>query len=931
MKKDVARGTPGLSRNRANALAQAVAHHQAGRLPEAERHYRAILRVQPQHPDANHNMGLLAIQAGRPKDALPYFETALKALPTQAQFWTGYAEALIRACQPEVAMQVLAQGRQNGLGGPNMEALSAWATVATRGGKPIAEAVVHHWAGRLNEAVTSYRRGLEGKPDLAEAHGCLGLALYDLGRLTEAAESYRNAIRILPEDAGSHNNLGNVLRGLGRLDEAEASCRRAAELKPEFVEAHYNRGIALQGLGRLEDAVASYRRALAVNPDVAPAHNNLGNALRDLGRLEEAVASYGRALKIKPDTPGVHSNLANTLRDLGRLAEAEASCLRALGIKPDFAEAHQVLGNVLYDLGRLEEAEASYRRALAAKPTLAEAHSSLGMVLVILGRLDEALRHCVSALRLVETPVAKTLFVDCIKRMHLTACGDDVRAALVRALTEPWGRPNHLMPAGTILVKHDQDLGACIARTARTWPQRLPARDLFAASGLGAVSADTLLRAMLVSAPICDIELERFLTTVRHAMLAAATGAEANEDEDARLLDFHCALARQCFINEYVFDLTASEAEQLRMLRDRVAAALAADAPIPDLWLVTLASYAPLHSLPSCSRLLDRTWPEAVSAVLAQQVREPAEELGLRTTIGRLTTIDDDVSRRVRQQYEENPYPRWIRAAPVDKPLDIDAVLCRTFPSASFEPLNKATELEVLIAGCGTGQQAIDGAQLYKGARLLAVDLSLSSLCYAKRKTVDLGLDTIEYGQADITKLDTLGRSFDLVEASGVLHHLADPMAGWRVLLGLLRPGGFMRVGLYSDTARRDVVRGREFIAARNYGSTKEEIRRCRQDLVENGFSEILGWDDFFSTSACRDLLFHVQESRMRLDAIDDFLNDNGLRFLGFETDKQILNAYGRRFPNDRAATNLRNWQMFEEENSDIFRNMYQFWVQKPH
>ena len=137
----------------------------------------------------------------------------------------------------------------------------------------------------------------------------------------------------------------------------------------------------------------------------------------------------------------------------------------------------------------------------------------------------------------------------------------------------------------------------------------------------------------------------------------------------------------------------------------------------------------------------------------------------------------------------------------------------------------------MLIAGCGTGQHAIETAQRFAGARVLAIDLSLTSLAYALRKTRELGVRNIEYAQADILKLGTIGRTFDVIESSGVLHHLADPFAGWRVLLSLLRPGGFMAVGLYSEIARADIVEARAFIAERGYGSSADDIRRCRQEL----------------------------------------------------------------------------------------------------
>src|SRR5439155_11233681 len=133
-------------------------------------------------------------------------------------------------------------------------------------------------------------------------------------------------------------------------------------------------------------------------------------------------------------------------------------------------------------------------------------------------------------------------------------------------------------------------------------------------------------------------------------------------------------------------------------------------------------------------------------------------------------------------------------------------------------------------------------------AKVLAVDLSRASLAYAMRKTRALGRTNIEYAQADILKLGSLEKSFDVIESSGVLHHLADPLAGWRVLLTLLRPGGFMAIGLYSEIARADIVATRAFIAGQGYRPTAEDIRRCRQDLLDAGerFKNVTASGDFF-------------------------------------------------------------------------------------
>ena len=154
---------------------------------------------------------------------------------------------------------------------------------------------------------------------------------------------------------------------------------------------------------------------------------------------------------------------------------------------------------------------------------------------------------------------------------------------------------------------------------------------------------------------------------------------------------------------------------------------------------------------------------------------------------------------------------------------------------------------------------------------MLAVDLSLSSLTYALRKTKELDFSNIEYAQADIMELGNLGRQFDLIECAGVLHHLDDPLAGWRILVNLLRPGGLMKIGLYSETARQDIISGRSLVAEKGYTASPEDIRRCRQDIIamaEDGnrkMEEICNKRDFFNLSNCRDLLFHVREHRFTL------------------------------------------------------------------
>jgi 2-polyprenyl-3-methyl-5-hydroxy-6-metoxy-1,4-benzoquinol methylase len=466
--------------------------------------------------------------------------------------------------------------------------------------------------------------------------------------------------------------------------------------------------------------------------------------------------------------------------------------------------------------------------------------------------------------------------------------------------------------------------GEAMQRALAAWPNRLTPVQLFDAPGLHAICDDPMLLCMLRSAPARKIGLEFVLTSLRAALLADAGNAP-----DGRVLAFCCALAQQCFINEYIFAAAPDEDAQADRLKTELGEALASGTAIAPMRLAALAMYRPLHALPNAKALLAREWPPALDEVVTQQLREPLAELALRSTIAPLTPIEDDVSQRVRQQYEENPYPRWVNAAGGINPLSLDATLRAKFPTAAFTPLEKIEAVDILVAGCGTGLGA-QVAQLYQGARVLAVDLSLSSLCYAKRKTPASLSDRVEYAQGDILKLGAIGRSFDMIDCQGVLHHMRDPFEGWRVLLSLLRPGGFMHLGFYSETGRSDVLAARAYIAEHGYAATPEDIRRCRYDLLKTPLATVSRFTDFFSTSECRDLLFHVHEHGTTLPAIKAFIDEHGLKFIGFDFQDEAARVYRAMFTDAGwSMSDLAKWDLVEAKYPNTFANMYQFWVQK--
>ena len=214
------------------ALQQGVAAHREGKLQEAERLYRAILQSQPTHPDANHNLGVLAVSVNKADAALPLFKTALEANPKIEQFWLSYIDALIKDKKFENAKQAIEQAKTQGVDAEKLNVLEAQLSPksekpnATRVSPPqeqLSSLLEHYQNGRFNEAEKLAVSITNEFPTHQFAWKVLGAVLNQLGRISESVVAKEKAVQLAPNDAEAHYNLGNTLKELGRLDEAEAS------------------------------------------------------------------------------------------------------------------------------------------------------------------------------------------------------------------------------------------------------------------------------------------------------------------------------------------------------------------------------------------------------------------------------------------------------------------------------------------------------------------------------------------------------------------------------------------------------------------------------------------------------------------------------------------------------------------------------------
>jgi SAM-dependent methyltransferase len=572
---------------------------------------------------------------------------------------------------------------------------------------------------------------------------------------------------------------------------------------------------------------------------------------------------------------------AERLRHQRQAEQAEIVCNKVLAREPAHADALNLLGLLLQESGRHRLAVKTLSKAIAGDPFNAASHYNIGAAYQTLGRTGEAVQHFNDAIAFGtrENPPEK-------------------------------------------LILQSPVIAACISRIEERWPLPIPSDELFSPTALAEIADDLFLRCALATVLLRGVGLERLLAPLRAKLLGSAhADLLGTKPIEPVLVPLLAALAQQCFTNEYIFVQSEEETRRSVQLCDLLLQKSVGRETIPAHLIGAVAAYFPLHQLPAAALLLQRAWPEKVAGLIRQQLREPFVEREDHRQIRALTPVDDAVSLQVMNQYEENPYPRWT-----SNPL---AALARDRRAdAEAEGVEK-----ILIAGCGSGRHSLEVAQRFPEAQILAVDISLPGLAYARRKTREARLNNVDYAQADILKLGTLGRSFDRIEAVGVLHHLAEPEFGWRVLLSLLRPNGVMRIGLYSETARQAVIEARGLIAERGYRPTTEDIHKYRQEILRD-YDKRRWWrliesGDFYSISGCRDLLFNVMEHRFTIPRIKAFLDEQNLSFLGFDPEPGILEKFQKQFPDAAALTDLDTWHVFETENPQAFRFMYVFCVRK--
>ena len=698
------------------------------------------------------------------------------------------------------------------------------------------------------------------------------------------------------KDADSHYNRLKLhqiwqqqVTGFGGPAKGKAN---KSSRKPQLnFQKWFNQAIFSHQTGRLREAESIYKKMIAAGTSDPAVYCNLGIICKNSGRIQEALKYYEQASEHEPNDAKIFSNIGNLYRETGELDQALKYTLKAFELDQNSSTIQMNLGGIYRDLGQTDQALAATIASIELDSTNTEAGQNLKSL---------ASNIKISSANKNSARKAYEILLNRDDLSHRKLCPLFIQQYLADIQTAAQLNP--------IISDHNQ----AFQELASEWRFR---------------------KSLTLMIPPHQ-EIEEFLTRLRKEFLVHIKNNGAIQKKLKPLLE---ALATQCFLNEYVYWQSDEEQQWVNNLISKIRKSK----EIFNQYLPIIGCYTPIHSITTQAEYLDN-YPissDESRAFIETQYKDSKIEAVIKSQLSMGQKITDTVSLAVQQMYEENPYPRYQYADHTQPHLaksTIEFISLETTianPSFTTEISAPNAKPKILIAGCGTGNQIINASR-YKNAEITAIDISKNSLAYAARKYQKYNMHNIQLQQLDILDVNQLQDCYDVIECSGVLHHMQDPAKGLAALNSKLKPGGYIKLGLYSELARQQISEARQLIKKLGLKSKPEDIRNFRKKIFNekqtalNKISTLV--NDFYSLSECRDLCFHVQEHQFTTDSLKSLLDDEHLMFCGFMVPESVRMAYQQLFPDDHDATSLRKWGEFETKNTSTFQSMYQFWAFKP-
>ena len=710
------------------------------------------------------------------------------------------------------------------------------------------------------------------------------------------------------------------------LKNAELLYKKVLDINPNNLSACNNLGIILTNLNNFKDAEKYYLKAIKINPNYADANYNIAGLYKSTENIDDSIKYYKKTILIKPNYTDAYNNIGLIYFEKGEYIIAKKYFEKAITINPQSVNALNNLGIIFDTINQYENAINCYNKVISIDKFNSNALNNAAISYSKIGKEEISINYF---LKVIKTEPRNIYFLNSIANMFVN----------LKITSDTKINQNNLYNLLLFLFQNDNINHEDVSNQVILFSLGLNEIELENLSNsvnnlINDINIQNLFNNKLFLLFLkkklnTDLNLEIVLIRIRKEIIEVLFKNKKNNLK--KYLDFIIALSEQCWLNEYIFPKTEKEID----LENRLITKIEKDEKIDELEISILSCFSALKKSNSILKKLKnfKSKSKLFNQLILSQIIEPLEEENLKKSIKNYKNINDEVSKKVKMQYEENPYPRW-KCCNIN--ITQNHTKCINDDINPYVlPLNeKIYEPDVLIAGCGTGKHAISASR-YKDAKILAIDLSLSSLAYAKRKILDLNYKNFDFLAADILEIKNLGKKFDIIECVGTLHHMEKPILGLEALLNLLKPNGFLKIGLYSKIAREPIINFRKNLLNKKSKKKNDNIMLLRKEIINNRannkyFKKITNSKDFYSRSNLRDLLFHVQEHQFTIGEIREIIENYKLEFLNFIiTDPLIKLKYLKNFPNDLMQNSLNNWEKFEIDNPNIFNGMYQFWLKK--
>ena len=749
-----------------------------------------------------------------------------------------------------------------------------------------AKSINNHIKGNLDEAEKGYIAFLRNGYSDADIISNYALICEEKGENEKAIRLYEKCAKSFPNHIYSKLNLSFLYYKLNQLEIAEKIIEEAIQLKPSLPNGHCIRGLILKGLDKYDESRLSLEKAIELDKNYFDAYINLGLLNKDSNKYNEAEEYYLKALEINNKSAIAHLNLGACYKEKQDLDKAILHTKMAIEIDNKLENCYLNLATIYNQIGDYKTS-----LSLTKKELLLHKHSELSYQLIS----------------------------ELIKKGEVLNTSEKDNRELLKNLLN---RKD---------ISHRELFGNINSLISKEILEELSILEskLYENNKFNILIKDKELVKALSLLIFCSPLWEKVLGNIRKNILLNYSDKDKISNS---IFNFIIGLGSQCFLNEYVYYISTEEKDKLKELKKIIN-----NNKNQDYKLAIISCYQSLSSINDEIINLNTYIPnkKELNNLLDLQFKEFNAEKMISKGIKKIGNIKDSTSKEVKNQYELNPYPRWrYNSYAKENKLNFLSVINSEISPNTIKPnsvqlTNK--KINILIAGCGTGIQIIEASR-YSNCEITAIDLSNSSISYAKRKVDEYGLKNINFIEMDLLELTSLNKRFDLIECSGVLHHMNEPSKGLSNLFDVLEPEGFLKLGLYSKYAREEILKARKLIKEKDIKPNIDGIRNFRNDLLNGEIkevNEISNWSDFYSTSMCRDLCFHTHENCYTLIEIKNMLKVSNLEFLGFTLSKEIRDKYQIDNKDKDSLKNLELWDKFEKLNPNSFREMYQFWSRK--